>query len=485
MLQGTGSSVGKSLLVAGLCRALRNRGLRVAPFKPQNKTNHAAVTAAGGARGRAPGRPARAGGIAPHTDMNPVLLKPQDGGAQIVVQGRVWRTAGARDYQALKGELLPRVLESFGRLAAVHDAVVVEGAGSASEINLRRGDIANMGFARAAGVPVVVVGDIDRGGVIASVVGTHAVLPPDDRAMVRGFVVNRMRGDATLFADGMRTIAAATGWPALGLVPHLPAAGLLPREDSLDLAPSAVGVRGARLRVAIPLLPHISNFDDFDPLAAEPGVELLTLDLATPLPGDCDLVILPGSKSVRSDLAALRQSGWEIDLAAHRRRGGRILGVCGGLQMLGRRVVDPDGVEGEAGETAGLGLLDVETVLTRDKRLAERGGTTCPDGLPIDGYEMHLGVTTGPDTARPFATFADAPGVVATPDGATSPDGRVTGTYLHGFLRAPAQRARLIGGAATSTHDDGETDRVLDILARHLERHMAIDPLLAIAGRVP
>ncbi len=477
MLQGTGSSVGKSLLVAGLCRALYRRGLRVAPFKPQNMSNNAAVTAEGGEIGRAQWLQARACGLAPHTDMNPVLLKPQSDGAQIVVQGRVWRSAAARDYQALKPELLPRVLESFSRLASAHDIVVVEGAGSASETNLRTGDIANMGFARAAGVPVVVVGDIDRGGVIASLVGTHTVLPQADRAAIAGFIVNRMRGDASLFADGMRTIEAATGWPALGLVPFLAEAGLLPREDSLDLAPSRpAGAKDARFRVAVPLLPHIANFDDLDPLAAEPGVELLTLDLATPLPGDCDLVILPGSKSVRADLDALRASGWDIDLHAHRRRGGRILGICGGLQMLGARVSDPEGVEGAPGETQGLGLLDVETVLTRTKNLAERRGTTLPDGVFIRGYEMHLGVTTGRDTCRPFAELA------GVPDGATSADGRVAATYLHGFLGEPVQRRRLLGSAAaTRPSADRETDRVLDILAHHLETHLAVDRLLSIA----
>ncbi len=477
MLQGTGSSVGKSLLVAGLCRALRRRGLRVAPFKPQNMSNNAAVTADGGEIGRAQWLQARACEVAPHTDMNPVLLKPQSGGAQIVVQGRVWRSAAARDYQALKPELLPRVLESFSRLASAHDIVVVEGAGSASETNLRAGDIANMGFARAAAVPVVIVGDIDRGGVIASLVGTYTVLPQADRATIAGFIVNRMRGDASLFADGMRSIEAATGWPALGLVPFLPEAGLLPREDSLDLAPSRAGAKDGRFRIAVPLLPHIANFDDLDPLAAEPRVELLTLDLATPLPGDCDLVILPGSKSTRADLDTLRASGWDIDLHAHRRRGGRILGICGGLQMLGARVSDPAGVEGVPGDTPGLGLLDVETVLTRQKSLAERHGTTRPDGTPIRGYEMHLGVTSGPDTERPFAELA------GVPDGATSADGRVAGTYLHGFLGEPVQRRRLLGSAAaTRPSADRETDRVLDILAHHLEAHLAVDRLLAIAG---
>ena len=476
MLQGTGSSVGKSLLVAGLCRAFVRRGLSVAPFKPQNMSNNAAVTIDGGEIGRAQWLQARACVLPPHSDMNPVLLKPQDGGAQIVVGGRVWRSAGAREYQALKPALMPRVLESFARLLAGHDVVVVEGAGSASEINLRAGDIANMGFARAAGVPVVVVGDIDRGGVIASLVGTHAVLPADDRACVRGFIVNRMRGDLTLFADGMRLIEAATGWPSFGLLPYLAEAARLPREDSFDLRADRVGAKGARFRVAVPLLPHLANSDDFDPLAAEPGVELLFLELSAALPGDCDLLILPGSKSVRADIAALRASGWETDILAHRRRGGRILGICGGLQMLGARVADPHGLEGEPGETRGLGLLAVDTVLSQEKRLAERRGTTLPDGVPIRGYEMHLGETTGADTQRPFAELA------GQPDGAMSADGRVAGTYLHGFLRDEAQRARLLGPAASAFSADEDTERVLDILARHLEAHLDVDGLLLLAG---
>ncbi|HEX4261290.1 MAG TPA: cobyric acid synthase, partial [Acetobacteraceae bacterium] len=372
MLAGTGSSVGKSLLVAGLARAALRRGLRLCPFKAQNMSNNAAVAADGGEIGRAQALQARAAGVAASVHMNPVLLKPQsETGAQVIVQGRLAGTAAARAFQSMKPGLLPRVLESFSTISEGADLVLVEGAGSVAEINLRAGDIANMGFARAAGVPVVLVGDIDRGGVIASVVGTQAVLDPEDAAMVRGFIVNRMRGDPSLFAAGMDAIAARTGWPALGLVPHFAAARNLPAEDAVDLAERRRP--GAPLCIAVPVLPFIANFDDLDPLAAEPGVDLRLVRAGTPLPV-CDLVILAGSKATLADLAALRAEGWDIDIAAHRRRGGHVLGLCGGYQMLGRRIADPEGMEGRPGEAAGLGLLDVETVLGGDKEVREVAG---------------------------------------------------------------------------------------------------------------
>jgi adenosylcobyric acid synthase len=474
MLQGTGSSVGKSLLVAGLARACRLRGLRVAPFKPQNMSNNAAVTADGGEIGRAQALQARAAGMAPSVHMNPVLLKPQSEiGAQIVVQGRMSGSARARDYQAMKPALLPRVLDSFAILRKAADIVLVEGAGSASEVNLRVGDIANMGFARAAGVPVVVVGDIDRGGVIASLVGTQAVLGPGDAALVVGFVVNRMRGDLSLFADGMTMIAARTGWPALGLVPFFPAARLLPAEDAEDLA--AARRPGARLRIAVPVLPWIANFDDLDPLAAEPDVDLVLVRPGAALPV-CDLVILPGSKATIADLAALRAAGWDIDLLAHHRRGGRILGLCGGYQMLGETIADPAGIEGAPGTVAGLGLLPVTTVLGGDKRLVSVSGTT-PDGIGFNGYEMHVGTTTG--DAEPMVRLSDG-----RPDGATSPDGLVGGCYVHGLFADDAQRAswlRRLGAPPAPRRHEAEIETTLDALAAHLERHMDIGRLLALA----
>jgi len=475
MLQGTGSSVGKSLLVAGLARALRLRGLRVAPFKPQNMSNNAAVTSDGGEIGRAQALQARAAGIAPSVHMNPVLLKPQsETRAQVVVQGRMQDSARARDYQAMKPALLPRVLESFAILRDQADIVLVEGAGSASEINLRAGDIANMGFARAADVPVVLVGDIDRGGVIASLVGTHAVLDPADAALVGGFIVNRMRGDPSLFADGMAEIARRTGWPALGLVPHFPAARLLPAEDSEDLA--AARRPGAPVRIAVPVLPRIANFDDLDPLAAEPAVDLILVHPGDPLPV-CDLVILPGSKATIADLATLREAGWDIDLHAHRRRGGRILGLCGGYQMLGRAISDPDGIEGPPGAVAGLGMLPVETIIGSDKRLVAVGGVS-QDGIGFAGYEMHVGVTD-PGGASPLLRFDDGRG-----DGAVSSDGLVAGCYVHGLFAHDAQRAAWLcrlGAEPAPRNHEAEVEATLDALAAHLEAHVDVGRLIGMA----
>ncbi len=481
MLQGTGSSVGKSVLVAGLARALTRRGLRVRPFKPQNMSNNAAVTPDGGEIGRAQALQARACLVAPTVHMNPVLLKPQsETGSQVVVQGRVQGTARAREYQEIKPHLMPRVLDSFARMRAEADIVLVEGAGSASEINLRRNDIANMGFAAATGTPVVLVGDIDRGGVIASLVGTHAVLPPEDRARIKGFIVNRMRGDPSLFADGMTAIAGRTGWAALGLVPHLEALRRLPAEDAAELdAMARVRRGGGRVRIAVPLLPMISNFDDLDPLLAEPEVECVLVRPGQVLPAGCDLVILPGSKATIADLASLRREGWDIDLQAHRRQGGRVLGLCGGYQMLGGRIADPDGLEGPPGVVPGLGLLAVDTVLAGAKRLTAADGALLPEEVACSGYEMHLGRTQGPDRERPFLRRLDGSG-----EGAVSADGRVGGTYLHGLFTGDAARAALLrrlGLDPAPRHHEAEVEAVLDALARHLEAHLDVDRLLEIA----
>src|ERR1700732_4244415 len=415
MFQGTGSDVGKWLIVAGLARAFTNRGLKVRPFKPQNMSNNAAVTADGGEIGRAQALQARAARTAPTVHMNPVLLKPQsETGAQIVVRGRVHGSAKAAAYQAMKPTLLPFVLESFTRLRGEADIVLVEGAGSASEINLRGNDIANMGFARAADVPVVLIGDIDRGGVIASLVGTKAVIAPQDAALIGGFIVNKFRGDPVLFADGMARIAQLTGWQALGLVPFFPEARLLPAEDALALDADRPAKTNARLRIAVPILPHIANFDDLDPLDAEPAVELIRVRPGMALPGDADLILLAGSTATIADLEALRAAGFHIDIAAHRRRGGMVLGLCGGYQMLGRSIADPGGIEGAPATVEGLGLLDVATILSNDKRLEPVSGTTS-DGVSFTGYEMHMGMTDGKDRARPFARLADG-----SPEGAVS-----------------------------------------------------------------
>jgi adenosylcobyric acid synthase len=478
MFQGTGSDVGKSLIVAALARAFADRGLAVRPFKPQNMSNNAAVTADGGEIGRAQALQARAARVAPSVHMNPVLLKPQsETGAQIVVQGRVYGTAKAAAFQKMKPELLSAVLESFAKLRAEADLVLVEGAGSASEINLRTNDIANMGFARAADVPVVLIGDIDRGGVIASLVGTQAVIDAADAVLIRGFIVNKFRGDPALFADAMNFIAAKTGWGALGLVPFFPDARLLPAEDALALEHAPKRKPNARLRIAVPILPHIANFDDLDPLDAEPAVEVMRVRPGAALPADTDLVILPGSKATIADLAALRTAGFDIDLAAHVRRGGAVLGLCGGYQMLGRRIADPDGIEGPAGAVAGLGLIDVETVLTGDKRLEPAHGEAF--GAPFRGYEMHMGVTTGPDCARPFAKLADG-----APDGAISADGRIAGTYVHGLFADDRQRSawmtRLGAGPSAVAHD-ALVETTLDRLAAHMAAHLDLDGLLKLS----
>jgi adenosylcobyric acid synthase len=478
MFAGTGSDVGKSLIVAGLARALRQRGLSVRPFKPQNMSNNAAVTDDGGEIGRAQALQARAAGVAPSVHMNPVLLKPQSEiGAQIVVQGRVFGSAKAAAYQKIKRDLLPYVLDSFGRLRDEADIVLVEGAGSAAEINLRANDIANMGFARAAAVPVVLIGDIDRGGVIASLVGTRVVVAVDDAALIRGFIVNKFRGDPALFTSGMTQIAELTGWEPLGLVPYFADARLLPAEDALALEQSPRAKVDARVRIAVPILPHVANFDDLDPLEAEPEVELIRVRPGAALPGDADLIVLPGSKATIADLAALRAAGFDIDIAAHRRRGGKILGLCGGYQMLGRRVADPGGVEGPPGTVEGLGLLDVATTLSAEKRLEPVRGMS-GDGVPFAGYEMHMGVTEGADCARPFGRLSGG-----SPEGAVSADGRVVGTYVHGLFGDDRQRAawlRRFAATAGVRYDD-LVERTLDALAAHLEAHLNIDRLLTLA----
>jgi adenosylcobyric acid synthase len=483
MFQGTGSDVGKSLIVAGLCRLLANRGMVVRPFKPQNMSNNAAVTADGGEIGRAQALQARAARVAPSVDMNPVLLKPQsEVGSQIVVQGKVFGTAQAREYQARKPELMPYVLDSFARLRAGCDIVLVEGAGSASEVNLRANDIANMGFARAADAPVILIGDIDRGGVIASLCGTAAVVDPDDAKLIAGFIVNKMRGDPSLFASGMAFVAERTGWAAIGLVPHFRDAHRLPAEDvlGLEVLPTpATGTTGQRARIVVPVLPHIANFDDLDPLRLEPGVELILLRNGAPLPVDTDLVILPGSKATIADLATLRSFGWDADLLAHARRGGRVLGLCGGYQMLGGTISDPDGIEGPPGSADGLGLIDIITELAGDKSLVAVRGRTLADDVAVSGYEMHIGRTTGAGTRRPLIQLDDG-----RADGAISANGLIAGTYLHGFFAGDAQRAAWLarlGAPASPLAYEELVEETLDALAAHLEAHLDVEKLLSLA----
>ena len=480
MVQGAGSNVGKSLIVAGLARHFARAGLKVAPFKPQNMSNNAAIAADGGEIGRAQHLQARATGVPASHHMNPVLLKPQsECGAQIIVRGALWKTLSARDYGTQKAQLLPQVLESFEHLCGQADLVLVEGAGSPAEINLRDGDIANMGFAKAAGVPVVVVGDIDRGGVIAALAGTHAVLPAADRALIHGVIINKFRGDASLFAGGIEAISRHTGWPTLGVVPHFAGAARLPAEDSVDLEAAASSSTDGACKIAVPRLARIANFDDLDPLKSEPDVALEIVPPGAALPGDADVVILPGSKATIADLADLRAQGWDIDIAAHVRRGGAVVGLCGGYQILGRRIADPGGVEGASGEVAGLGLLDVETVIGGDKQLANVHGEHLASGCPVAGYEIHLGETTGPDCANPWLRIGGRSA------GAVSPSGRVMGAYVHGLFASDDFRRAFLaangGRGAPGPGYDAGIEAVLDQLADHLAEHLDMDALWRIA----
>lgn len=474
MIQGTGSNVGKSVIVAGLCRLLTRQGLKVLPFKPQNMSNNAAVTIDGGEIGRAQALQAQAAKVAPSVHMNPVLLKPQtDVGSQVVVQGKVWGTMKAAEYGARKTELMTLVLESFNILESKADIILVEGAGSPAEINLRAGDIANMGFASAAHVPVVLCADIDRGGVIASVVGTHALLPDDDLALVKGFFINRFRGDPSLFDDGLTQIVERTGWPSFGVIPWFDQARDLPAEDVLGLADGS----SEGLVIAVPRLGRIANFEDLDPLRMEPGVDLRIIEPGTPLPTDAACFILPGSKATIADLQAFKAEGWDIDLAAHVRRGGYVVGLCGGYQMLGRSVADPAGVEGAAGSEPGLDLLDVETTLSDDKTTTFTKGVHEETGTAVEGYEIHLGDTQGPDRQRPLLTLD------GRTDGAVSADGRVMGTYLHGLFASDAFRKVFLErlGVRASVAYQTRVEAALDGLADHLADHLDVDGLLAIA----
>ena len=476
MIQGAGSDVGKSLIVAGLARTLTRRGFRVRPFKPQNMSNNAAVTIDGGEIGRAQALQALAAGVEPHTDMNPVLLKPEtDVGAQVIVQGKRVATLRARDYAAMKPKLMPAVLESFARLKAGADIILVEGAGSPAEINLRKNDIANMGFARRADIPVVIVGDIDRGGVIAQLVGIKAVIEPEDAAMIAGFIINKFRGDPSLFDDGYTMIADRTSWRGFGVLPYFERARELPAEDALGLSDAR---KVGRYKIAFLALSRIANFDDLDPLKLEPDVDLVMVRPGEAIPGDATLVILPGSKSTRGDLAFLRAQGWDIDISAHHRRGGHVLGVCGGYQMLGRSVDDPEGLEGPAGDTPGLGLLDVTTVMTEQKSLTRVEAVHAETKQTFDAYEIHIGRTEGADTMRPFA-FVDG-----AAEGAVSRDGRVYGSYLHGLFASDAFRSAFLarlGIAASGERYRGKVESALDALADHIEAHLDVEGLLALA----
>ena len=478
MFMGTGSDVGKSLIVAGLARAFANRGLRVQPFKPQNMSNNAAVTEDGGEIGRAQALQARAAKVHPSVHMNPVLLKPETTtGAQVIVQGQRQESMTARQYFRTRLKYMGAVLDSFHKVAAQADIVLVEGAGSPGEINLRDGDLANMGFAEAADLPAILIGDIHRGGVIASIAGTFDILPQADRNRLKAFLVNKFHGDPELFSEGQTFLESRTGAPCVGIVPHFEAARSLPAEDAVELEDVLTTSRNG-LRISVLRLPRIANFDDIDPLRLEPGVTLTFVQPGEPIPADTRLVIIPGSKSTVSDLAAVRKEGWDIDLLAHVRRGGLVLGLCGGYQMLGRLVSDPQGLEGAPGSVPGLGLLDVETTLLPDKTLTRISGTHVPSGTALDGYEIHLGKTTGVDCARPFALLE------GRPDGAINASGQVMGSYLHGCFSSDEFRAKFLtslGIQASDLRFEATIERVLDDLAAHLEANLDLDLILSLA----
>lgn len=475
MVQGTTSDAGKSTLVAGLCRVLARRGVRVAPFKPQNMALNSAVAIDGGEIGRAQAVQAQAAGIAPTTDMNPVLLKPNtDVGAQVIIQGRVVGTMNARDYSAYKRRAREAVLESFHRLAARYEVVLVEGAGSPAEINLRENDIANMGFAEAVDCPVLLIADIDRGGVFAHLVGTLALLSPTERARVRGFVINRFRGDFGLLVPGIDWLERRTRRPVLGVLPYLH--GLhLEAEDAVNIQQGAKTDRA--LRVVVPVLPRISNHTDFDPLRLHPQVQVRFTGPGEAVP-PADLIILPGSKSVRSDLGWLRAHGWEAAIRRHLRYGGKLIGICGGFQMLGREVSDPLGLEGPPGTSPGLALLDMVTVLEPEKQLANVSGILAFGDAPVTGYEIHCGVSRGTALARPLVRLD------GRHDGAISEDGQILGTYLHGLFESrPACDALLewAGLAAPQTPDyHALREAALDRLADACEEHLDMARILSI-----
>ncbi|UPG86147.1 cobyric acid synthase [Luteibacter aegosomatis] len=478
MVQGCTSDAGKSTLVAALCRWLRRRGIAVAPFKPQNMALNSAVTVDGGEIGRAQAVQAQAAGVAPHTDFNPVLLKPNsDTGAQVIVHGHAVGNMDAVGYHAYKRVAMEAVLTSHGRLVGHYDAVVVEGAGSPAEVNLRDRDIANMGYAEAVDCPVILVADIDRGGVFAHLVGTLAVLSPSERERIAGFVINRFRGDPALLKPGLDWLERETGKPVLGVLPYLHGLALeaedaLPRDR--DARPDA------SLRIVVPAFPRISNHTDFDALLAHPDVDLRFVGPGEALP-PCDLIVLPGSKSTRADLSWLRRQGWDAAILRHLRYGGRVIGICGGFQMLGHAVHDPQGIEGDIGSTAGLGLLDIDTVLMPRKQLLRVHGRLLAEDAPISGYEIHCGTSAGPGLGRPAIRLEGG-----RTDGARSDDGKVMGTYLHGLFDHPEGLSALLracGVAAPVPLDiQALREASLDRLADTVEAHMDTEVLSRLMG---
>ena len=478
MVQGTTSDAGKSTLVTALCRWLARQGVAVVPFKPQNMALNSAVTAEGGEIGRAQAVQAQAAGLAPHTDMNPVLLKPNsDTGAQVIIHGRAVANMQAGTYHDYKKVAMAAVLESHQRLSANYAVVMVEGAGSPAEINLRANDIANMGFAEAVDCPVIIIADIDKGGVFAHLVGTLELLSPSEQARVKGFVINRFRGDIALLQPGLDWLEARTGKPVLGVLPYLHNLHL-EAEDGIDQRQAGKAERV--LKVVVPVLPRISNHTDFDPLRLHPQVDLQFIGPGAAIP-PADLIILPGSKSVRADLAFLRANGWEAALQRHLRYGGKLLGICGGLQMLGTRIDDPLGLEGAPGSSAGLGLLEFSTVLEAEKQLRTVQGRLCLEDAPVSGYEIHAGVSCGPALQHAAVQLE-----TGRSDGALSADGQVLGTYLHGLFETPQacnallRWAGLVEVQAFDYH--GLRERDIERLADLVEAHLDTGKLADLCG---
>ncbi|MCG5494252.1 cobyric acid synthase [Ectothiorhodospira variabilis] len=494
MIQGTNADVGKSLVVAGLCRAFTRRGLTVRPFKAQNMSNNAAVTVDSDAPPRADGTPVRgeigraqalqalACGAPNSVHMNPVLLKPQsDMDSQVVLRGRVLGTWSAAGYQTMKTDLLPAVVDSLHRLAAESDLVLIEGAGCGSERYLRARDITNMGLAEAADIPVILLGEDARGGITASVLGSHQLWTTSERARVQGYLVNRFRGDPAVFAPAAEDMTRATGWPNLGLIRWFDGAARLAQEDSLALDQQHSS-SGPGLRIVVPRLPRVANFDDLDPLAAEPGVDVRWIPPGQPLPRDADVVLLPGSKATRSDLECLYREGWHHDIHTHVRHGGHVVGLCAGYQMLGRVIRDPEGIEGPAGDTPGLGLLDMETTLTGDKRLLDLDARDRLSGEALTGYEMHMGRTAGPALETPWLILEDTEGT--RPEGARSANGRIMGGYVHGLFAADGFRRHWLEGLGAKTSGLNYAERVdatLNAFADQLEADLDLDRLWELA----
>jgi adenosylcobyric acid synthase len=472
MIQGTTSDAGKSTLVAGLCRVLYSKGVKVAPFKPQNMALNSAVTSDGGEIGRAQAVQAQACGLSPHTDMNPVLLKPNsDTGCQVIIQGKVVCNLEATGYHAYKPTAMGAVLDSYARLSAQYKVIIVEGAGSPAEINLREGDIANMGFAEAVDCPVILIADIDRGGVFAHIVGTLALLSECERARVVGFVINRFRGDIALLQSGLDWLEAETGKPVIGVIPYLHDLHI----EAEDAVPNTASTQGEslenKLRIVVPILPHISNHTDFDALRLHPQVDFQFVKINQPIPA-ADLIILPGSKNVRGDLEHLRANGWEQAITKHLRYGGKVIGICGGFQMLGTHMHDPIAIEGLAGSSTGLGWLEMETMLTPDKRLAQAGGKLSFADAHVTGYEIHMGVSNGEALNHPALILN------GQPEGAISHDNQIAGTYLHGLFDHAESCAAWLSWAGlkqVSTQFDYEQlreagfERLADSLEQYLD----------------